>query len=221
MTAQERSEEAVELTDASLDQDEMEEAAPAGAASEQADAAPSADGEALPLGADAQTMAADDAAAEQPGPEPELGLDELTAKAQRADEYLALAQRTQADFENYRKRAAREAAAAQERGVAKLVKELLPAIDNLDRALKAAAVDDDSQLAVGIRLVHTDLLAALARVGVEPFSPDGEQFDPQLHEAVAQQPVDGLESGLVAEVFQQGFRLGDSVLRPARVLVAA
>lgn len=223
MTAQERSEEAVELTDASLDQDEMEEAAPAGAASEQADAAPSADGEVLPLGADAQTMAADDAAAEQlgPEPEPELGLDELTAKAQRADEYLALAQRTQADFENYRKRAAREAAAAQERGVARLVKELLPAIDNLDRALKAAAADDDSQLAVGIRLVHTDLLAALARVGVEPFSPDGEQFDPQLHEAVAQQPVDGLESGLVAEVFQQGFRLGDSVLRPARVLVAA
>ncbi len=225
MTAQERSEEAVELTDASLDPDEMEEAAPAGAASEQADAAPSTDGEALPPAADAQTLAADHAAAEQPGlepePEPELGLDELTAKAQRADEYLALAQRTQADFENYRKRAAREAAAAQERGVAKLVKELLPAIDNLDRALKAAAVDDDSQLAVGIRLVHTDLLAALARVGVEPFSPDGEQFDPQLHEAVAQQPVDGLESGLVAEVFQQGFRLGDSVLRPARVLVAA
>ena len=218
MTAQERSEEAVELTDASLDQDEMaEEAAPAGAASEQADAAPSTDGEALPPVDDAQAMAADDAAGEQA----ELGLEELTAKAQRADEYLALAQRTQADFENYRKRAAREAAAAQERGVARLVKELLPAIDNLDRALKAAAADDDSQLAVGIRLVHTDLLAALARVGVEPFSPDGEQFDPQLHEAVAQQPVDGLESGLVAEVFQQGFRLGDSVLRPARVLVAA
>ena len=218
MTAQERSEEAVELTDASLDQDEMaEEAAPAGAASEQADAVPSTDGEALPPVDDAQAMAADDAAGEQA----ELGLEELTAKAQRADEYLALAQRTQADFENYRKRAAREAAAAQERGVARLVKELLPAIDNLDRALKAAAADDDSQLAVGIRLVHTDLLAALARVGVEPFSPDGEQFDPQLHEAVAQQPVDGLESGLVAEVFQQGFRLGDSVLRPARVLVAA
>ena len=218
MTAQERSGEAVELTDASLDHDEMaEEAAPAGAASEQADAASSTDGEALPPVDDAQAMAADDAAGEQA----ELGLEELTAKAQRADEYLALAQRTQADFENYRKRAAREAAAAQERGVARLVKELLPAIDNLDRALKAAAADDDSQLAVGIRLVHTDLLAALARVGVEPFSPDGEQFDPQLHEAVAQQPVDGLESGLVAEVFQQGFRLGDSVLRPARVLVAA
>ena len=61
----------------------------------------------------------------------------------------------------------------------------------------------------------------MQRVGVEPFSPEGEQFDPQLHEAVAQQPIEGAESGTVAEVFQQGYRLGDTVLRPARVLVAA
>lgn len=149
-----------------------------------------------------------------------LDLEELAAKAERADEYLALAQRTQADFDNYRKRAAREAGLAQERGVAKLAKELLPAIDNLDRALQAAG-EEQSPLAEGIRFVHSDLLSALARVGVEPFSPNGEPFDPQLHEAVAQQPVDGVESGTVAEVFQQGFRLGDSVLRPARVLVAA
>jgi molecular chaperone GrpE len=147
-------------------------------------------------------------------------LHELASKADKADEYLALAQRTQADFENYRKRAARDAELAQSRGVAKLVKELLPAIDNLDRALKAAS-EDDSQLIEGIKLVHTDLLSALQRVGVEPFSPEGEPFDPQFHEAVAQQPIDGVESGFVAEVFQQGFRLGESVLRPARVLVAA
>ena len=149
-----------------------------------------------------------------------LDLEELAAKAELADEYLALAQRTQADFDNYRKRAMREAGLAQDRGVAKLVKELLPAIDNLDRALQAAG-DEQSALAEGIRFVHSDLLAALARVGVEPFSPAGEPFDPQLHEAVAQQPVEGVEAGTVAEVFQQGFRLGDSVLRPARVLVAA
>ncbi len=147
-------------------------------------------------------------------------LDELCARAERADEYLALAQRTQADFENYRKRAARETANAQQRGIARLAKELLPAIDNLGRALDAAS-EEESQLAHGIRLVHADLLAALARVGVEPFSPAGEPFDPQLHEAVAQQPVEGVAAGAVAEVFQQGFRLGDSVLRPARVLVAA
>jgi molecular chaperone GrpE len=147
-------------------------------------------------------------------------LDELAVKAEKADEYLLLAQRTQADFENYRKRAARESALAQERGIAKLAKELLPAIDNLDRALKAAS-EEQSPLAEGIKLVHTDLLSALQRVGVEPFSPEGEPFDPQLHEAVAQQPIDGAESGSVAEVFQQGYRLGDTVLRPARVLVAA
>ena len=147
-------------------------------------------------------------------------VDELVAVAAQRDEYLALAQRTQADFENYRKRAAREAELAQGRGVAKLAKELLPALDNLDRALKAVS-EDESQLVEGIKLVHSDLLSALQRVGVEPFSPQGEPFDPQVHEAVAQQPVEGVESGTVAEVFQQGFRLGDSVLRPARVLVAA
>ncbi|MDE2291475.1 MAG: nucleotide exchange factor GrpE [Elusimicrobia bacterium] len=149
-----------------------------------------------------------------------LDLDELTARAEKADAYLALAQRTQADFENYRRRAVREAGLAQERGVAKLARELLPALDHLDLALQAAG-EEHSQLAEGIRLVQSDLLSALQRVGVEPFSSRGEQFDPQYHEAVAQQPVEGVDSGLVAEVFQQGYRLGDSVLRPARVLVAA
>ncbi|HWD70286.1 MAG TPA: nucleotide exchange factor GrpE [Solirubrobacteraceae bacterium] len=154
------------------------------------------------------------------GQQVQQDLHELATKAEKADEYLALAQRTQADFENYRKRAAREAELAQGRGIAKLVKQLLPAIDNLDRALKAVS-EDQSQLIEGIKLVHSDLLGALQRVGVEPFSPAGEPFDPQFHEAVAQQPIEGVESGLVAEVFQQGFRLGESVLRPARVLVAA
>ena len=162
----------------------------------------------------------DGSAHEDPaGAQVQQDLDELAAKAEKADEYLQLAQRTQADFENYRKRAAREARLAQDRGVAKLAKELLPAIDNLDRALKAAA-EEQSPIAEGIKLVHVDLLSALQRLGVEPFSPDGQQFDPQFHEAVAQQPVEGVESGTVAEVFQQGYRLGDSVLRPARVLVA-
>jgi molecular chaperone GrpE len=149
--------------------------------------------------------------------------DELTAKAEKADEYLELAQRTKADFENYRRRAVREAAAAQERGVVKLAKALLPAVDNLDRALAAAAQDgqgDDGTLASGIKLVHADVIAALARMGIEPFSPEGEPFDPQWHEAVAQQPVDGAQPGTVVEVYQRGYRLGDTVLRPARVVVA-
>lgn len=157
----------------------------------------------------------------------EHDLEELTAKAEKADEYLDLAQRTKADFENYRKRAAREAAAAKERGVAKLALELLPAVDNLDRALAAADAAGNGQagpeatLVSGIKLVHADVIAALARVGIERYSPQGERFDPQHHEAVAQQPVEGAEPGVIVEVYQQGYRLGDSVLRPARVVVAA
>ncbi len=152
-------------------------------------------------------------------------LEELSAKASKADEYLELAQRTKADFENYRKRAAREAAAAQDRGVAKLARELLPAVDNLDRALEAArqTVDgagSETTLASGIKLVHADVIAALARAGIERYSPEGEVFDPQHHEAVAQQPVDGAQPGTIVEVYQRGYRLGDAVIRPARVLVA-
>jgi molecular chaperone GrpE len=160
--------------------------------------------------------------------EVEHDLDELLARAGKADEYLALAQRTQADFENFRKRMARDVAAAETRGVARLAKELLPALDNLGRALAAAeapaAVDPEQpehHLTSGIRLVHDELLAALQRVGIEPFSPQGERFDPNEHEAMAQQPVDGAEPGTVVEVYQQGFRHGESVLRPARVVVAA
>ncbi len=140
-----------------------------------------------------------------------------------ADEYLQLAQRTRADFENYRKRAAREAAAAQERGVAKLARELLPAVDNLDRALEAASGDDAADgdtLVSGIKLVHADVIAALARVGIERYSPKGEAFDPQCHEAVAQLPVQGAQPGTIVEVYQRGYRIGENVLRPARVVVA-
>jgi molecular chaperone GrpE len=151
----------------------------------------------------------------------ERDLEELAAKADKADEYLGLAQRTKADFENYRRRAAKEASAAQERGVAKLALELLPAVDNLQRALAAIdGADDSDTLVSGIKLVQADLMAALKRVGIEPYSPQGEQFDPEHHEAVAQQPVEGAEAGTIVEVYQCGYRLGDFVLRPARVVVA-
>jgi molecular chaperone GrpE len=151
----------------------------------------------------------------------EHDLNELAAKAEKADQYLDLAQRTKADFENYRKRAAREVGAAQERGVIKLARELLPAVDNLDRALDAADhATDGADLVAGIKLVHAEVLAALARVGVEPFDPAGEPFDPTWHEAVAQQPIEGADAGTVAEVYQRGYRLGELVIRPARVLVA-
>jgi len=170
----------------------------------------------------AEERAAEAQAAEQV----EHDLDELLARAAKADEYLALAQRTQADFENFRKRMSRDVAAAEARGVARLARELLPALDNLGRALAAAETPPgedapEHHLASGIRLVHEELLAALHRLGIEPFSPQGEPFDPNEHEAMAQQPVEGAEAGTVVEVYQQGFRQDGSVLRPARVVVAA
>jgi molecular chaperone GrpE len=184
-------------------------------------------------GANASEPAAD-APAEEHERKLAQDLEQLTAKAEKADEYLELAQRTRADFENFRRRAAREAAAAQERGITKLAKELLPAVDNLDRALQAAqaAASGDhgsgqaengtaATLASGIKLVHDDVVAALGRAGIEGFSPEGERFDPQVHEAVAQIPAEGAESGTVVEVYQRGYRIGDVVIRPARVVVAA
>ena len=151
----------------------------------------------------------------------EHDLAELAAKAEKAQEYLEVAQRTKADFENYKKRAMRESAGAQERGVVKLALELLPVVDDLDRALQATdGSPDEHTLVSGVKLVHAGVLAALARVGIEPYSPEGEQFDPQHHEAVAQKPVQGAEPGTIVEVYQCGYRLGDSVLRPARVVVA-
>jgi molecular chaperone GrpE len=149
----------------------------------------------------------------------EQDLGELLAKAEaERAEYLALAQRTQADFENYRKRVGREVSTAESRGIAKVVKEILPALDNLELALQAVG---DADVAEGFKLVRNEFLAALARLGIEPFSPEGEPFDPEQHEAMSQQPVDGVEPGTVASVYQQGYRIDGSVLRPARVVVAA
>jgi molecular chaperone GrpE len=158
----------------------------------------------------------------------EHDLDELLAKARERDEYLSVAQRTQADFENYRKRAAKDLAGAEARGVAKLARELLPAIDNLQLALNAAGGAEgekgqdggDGKLLEGLRLVQAQLEAALARLGIEAYSPEGEPFDPSEHEAMAKQAVEGAESGTVVEVYQQGYRANGTVLRPARVVVA-
>ena len=107
------------------------------------------------------------------------------AKAERErDEYLELAQRTRAELENYRKRAAREAAQAGERAKANLVRELLPVVDNLERAL-ASAGEGEEHLADGVRMVHAQLVAALEREGIQAFDPAGEQFDPECHEALS------------------------------------
>src|SRR5919112_5090509 len=163
---------------------------------------------------------AEEASSEEEAAVVEADLDELRAKAAQRDEYLAIAQRTQADFENYRKRMTREVGLAEGRGVSRLAKELLPALDNLDRAIALAPAGQDS-LTEGFRLVHAELTAALARLGIEGYAPKGEPFDPTQHEAMAQQPVEGAQSGTVVEVYQPGYRLNDTILRPARVVVAA
>jgi molecular chaperone GrpE len=112
--------------------------------------------------------------------------------------------------------------------VVKLARELLPAVDNLERALvhadsapaDSADAEGNGSFVAGIKHVHSDVLAALQRAGIERYSPEGEPFDPQYHEAVAQQPIEGAEPGTIVEVYQRGYRIGESVLRPARVLVA-
>ena len=146
--------------------------------------------------------------------------DDLAALARERDEYLALAQRTQADFENYRKRVARDAANAEIRGVSRLAREMLPALDSLERAL-ATAGEQDGQLLDGLRLVHRELAGGLERIGIESFGAAGERFDPELHEAVAQLPADGVPAGQITEVYQAGYRLGGGpILRHARVVVS-
>jgi molecular chaperone GrpE len=136
---------------------------------------------------------------------------------EQPEDYLALAQRIQADFENYRKRAAREAAAAGERARSGLVRELLPIVDNLERAL-ASAEDGEQHLAEGVRLVHSELIAVLERNGIEQFDPAGDKFDPSEHEALSVR--DDGESGVVLEVVEKGYRSNGTILRPARVVVS-
>ena len=166
-------------------------------------------------------------AEEVPGGDPAAGggsevvdeLEELVDGLRRErDEYLGLAQRAQADFENYRKRTAREAADAERRGKLALARDLVPSVDSLERAM--AAADEGSDVARGLELVHGELVATLKRAGVESFDPVGERFDPAHSEAVSMQPASGVEAGVVVETLDRGYRSDGTVLRPARVIVA-
>jgi molecular chaperone GrpE len=173
-----------------------------------------------------QPPAVDETVGEQAAPEePEASEPEAVAPEPEPVEpdYKDKWLRAAAELDNVRKRARRDVDAAQARGIAKLARELLPALDNFERALAAAESQPenrDHHLTDGIRLVQTELLGALARVGIEPDSPKGERFDPHRHEAVAQQPGDGAEPGTIVEVYSAGYRYGEDVLRPAKVVVA-
>jgi len=147
--------------------------------------------------------------------------DALLADAQKErDEYLELAQRTKADFENYRKRVAADVQAAAARGKAEVVRDVIDAVDNLERALEAGSEGGDG-LASGVEMVLGGLRETLKRHGIEAVDPKGEKFDPNLHEALSTMPVEGTEGGTVVEVMQKGYRLGEQLIRPARVVVSA
>ena len=152
--------------------------------------------------------------------ERELTLEEQVAalEAER-DEHLNDLKRVAAEFENYRKRVLRDQESLVARAHERLVKELLPVLDDLERALAAAEQHEEATLEEGVRLVHRELAAALQREGLAEIETNG-RFDPHVHEALLSQPSEA-EEGSIIEVVQKGYALGDRVVRPARVVVAA
>jgi molecular chaperone GrpE len=143
----------------------------------------------------------------------------LAAAEAKAEEHLADLQRLAAEFDNYRKRAARDQESLVARAHERLVKELLPVLDDLERALEAAEAHEEAKLEEGVALVARSFAGVLRKEGLEEVATDGK-FDPHIHEALLSQPSEA-EEGTVIEVLQKGYRLGDRVLRPARVVVAA
>ena len=157
-----------------------------------------------------------DEAVEQAEPSVEERLAEAEAKA---EEHLDDLKRLAAEFDNYRKRTARDQESLVARAAERLAKELLPVLDDLERALVAADEHEEAKLEDGVRLVHRSLADSLRREGLDEIPTEGV-FDPHVHEALLSQPSDAVE-GTVIEVLRKGYRLGDRVLRPARVVVAA
>ena len=153
----------------------------------------------------------DESNVEQPEVAPE---DPLVAVTRERDEYLDTLQRLKAEFDNYRKRVARDQQELAARAHERLVKELVPILDDLERALA-----HEGDLDEGIRLIHRQFSEALAKEGLTEVPTDGK-FDPHTQEALLSQPSDA-EEGDVIQVLQKGYRLGDRVLRPARVVISA
>jgi molecular chaperone GrpE len=146
-------------------------------------------------------------------------LEERLAEVERErDDHLDHLKRVAAEFDNYRKRVARDQQSLAARAHERLVKELLPVLDDLERALEAAAEHQEAKLEDGVQLVHRELQEALAKEGLQEIETDGH-FDPHVHEALLSQPSEQ-DDGAILEVLQKGYRLGDRVLRPARVVVS-
>ncbi len=155
--------------------------------------------------------------AQEAQPEPEK--DELQTAKDQAEEYLNLAQRVQADFENYRRRTKATRAEAYEDGARDFIKQLLPVVDNLERAIAQESADES--LMTGVKLVYKQFTEALEKRGVQVIDRPGEKFDPNLENAVLQGATDEGEPGTVCAVLQKGYKMGDQVIRHAMVKVVA
>jgi molecular chaperone GrpE len=145
--------------------------------------------------------------------------DPLEVVTRERDEYLDTLQRLKAEFDNYRKRVARDQQELAARAHERLVAQLVPVLDDLERALEAATQHEETKLEEGVRLVHRALADALGKEGLAEIATDGK-FDPHTQEALLAQPSDQ-EEGTVIQVLQKGYTLGDRVLRPARVVISA
>jgi molecular chaperone GrpE len=154
-----------------------------------------------------------------PAAEEDVIEDQLAALVKERDEYLDALQRLKAEFDNYRKRVARDQRELAARAHERLVKELVPVLDDLERALEAATEHEEGKLEEGVRLVHRSLADALAKEGLAEIETSGK-FDPHLQEALLSQPSEA-EEGSIIQVLQKGYSLGDRVLRPARVVISS
>jgi len=161
----------------------------------------------------------DEPQTEQQAVDEEAPVDELTSLTKERDEYLDALQRLKAEFDNYRKRVARDQQELAARAHERLVKELVPILDDLERALEAVTQHEEAQLEEGVRLVYRSLGDLLSREGLTEVATAGK-FDPHTQEALLSQPSDE-EEGAVIQVLQKGYSLGDRVLRPARVVISA
>lgn len=148
--------------------------------------------------------------------------EELAAARQEAEAHLDAARRTQAEFENFRKRSQREMEDVRKRAGERIITQLLPMLDNLERAIDhTVAGGDPESLLKGVEMVRQQVLDVFGKEGVEVLDPLGQPFDPNLHQAVQQQTDDTVPDGTVVDVFQKGYRLGGRVVRPAMVVVSA
>jgi molecular chaperone GrpE len=142
-------------------------------------------------------------------------VEELVATRRERDQYLDALQRLKAEFENSRKRWERERVRILETASERLVVELLPVLDNLDRALEA-----EGDIHEGVRAIRDQLVAVLGKEGLLPLASDGQPFDPNVHEAVMGQPSEEHEEGTILQTFQRGYALNGKPIRPAKVVVA-